>query len=65
MLHYDVWAEGLGQLYFLDPNWLANMIAAVLKLGVIMGSTGNMGEKLGTSVLSGSQWVGLYVRCSA
>ena len=36
MLHYDVWAEGLGRLYFLDPNWLASMVAAVLKVGILV-----------------------------
>ncbi|XP_025076879.1 leucine-rich repeat serine/threonine-protein kinase 1-like isoform X3 [Pomacea canaliculata] len=30
LLHYDVWTEGLCNLYFLDPDWLVRMIAAVL-----------------------------------
>ncbi|XP_076443910.1 leucine-rich repeat serine/threonine-protein kinase 1-like [Babylonia areolata] len=33
VLHYDVWAEGLGQMYFLDPNWLASMAMLVLMPG--------------------------------
>lgn len=31
LLHFDVWPEGLGRLYFLSPDWLARMMATVLK----------------------------------
>nr|KAG5709901.1 hypothetical protein BaRGS_029943 [Batillaria attramentaria] len=33
LLHFDVWTEGLARLYFLDPDWLARMIATVLMPG--------------------------------
>lgn len=36
LLHYDVWTEGLCNLYFLDPDWLVRMIAAVLLVSFVI-----------------------------
>jgi hypothetical protein len=34
LLHFEVWSESLKNLYFLDPDWLAKMIAKVLVVSV-------------------------------
>ncbi|KAL8598085.1 hypothetical protein ACOMHN_030371 [Nucella lapillus] len=44
VLHYEVWADGLSNLYFLDPDWIAKMVASVLMPGVAAPYRQSVGE---------------------